>query len=222
MRFDHLPARGLAIVPYRVLQRMGAETYSIAIHLDEEHDGERLVRSFLTGADFRLFTGLPGEGGGLIASVYLSIGVTGVSGLGPLMIPIGIAALIVLNTMMAATYERFREIGIYSSVGLAPSILPPSASPKPVSTGCWVLPSVTCSARREPRFLAPSICSPGSPSTTHPSPPSRRRPSSSSSFSSPPPIPPTWRRAPRSLMWSGAGSCRRRRVTCGGSPSPSP
>ena len=118
LRFDHLQARGLAIVPYRVLQRMGAETYSIAIHLDEEHDGERLVRSFLTGADFRLFTGLPGEGGGLIASVYLSIGVTGVSGLGPLMIPIRIAAL--MNTMMAATYDRFREIGIYSSVGLAP------------------------------------------------------------------------------------------------------
>jgi len=31
-----------------------------------------------------------------------------------------IAALIVLNAMMGAVYERFREIGIYSSVGLAP------------------------------------------------------------------------------------------------------
>jgi hypothetical protein len=44
-----------------------------------------------------------------------------VSGLGILLIPIAIAALIVLNTMMGAVYERFRDIGIYSAVGLAPS-----------------------------------------------------------------------------------------------------
>ena len=37
-----------------------------------------------------------------------------------LFIPILIAALIVLNTMMGSVYERFKEIGIYSSVGLAP------------------------------------------------------------------------------------------------------
>ena len=53
--------------------------------------------------------------------VYSSIGSTSISGLGNLFIPIVIAALIVLNTMMGAVYERFREIGIYSSVGLAPS-----------------------------------------------------------------------------------------------------
>ncbi|MFP6644906.1 MAG: ABC transporter permease [Candidatus Latescibacterota bacterium] len=221
MRFDHLQARGLEIVSYRVLQRMGAETYSIAIHLDEEHDGERLVRSFLTGADFRLFTGLPGEGGGLIASVYLSIGVTGVSGLGPLMIPIGIAALIVLNTMMTATYERFREIAIYSSVGLAPMHIAALFLAEACVYGVlgalgYLLGQTGAQDSRRPRSARRDL------PTTHPSPPSRRRPSSSSSFSSPPPIPPTWRRAPRSLMWSGAGSCRRRRVTCGGSPSPSP
>jgi len=37
-----------------------------------------------------------------------------------LIVPMLIAALIVLNAMMGAVYERFREIGIYSSVGLAP------------------------------------------------------------------------------------------------------
>jgi len=41
-------------------------------------------------------------------------------GMGALVIPLLIAALIVLNTMMGAVYERFREIGVYSSVGLAP------------------------------------------------------------------------------------------------------
>jgi len=41
--------------------------------------------------------------------------------MGNLFIPILIASLIVLNTMLGAVYERIREIGIYSSVGLAPS-----------------------------------------------------------------------------------------------------
>ena len=51
---------------------------------------------------------------------YTSIGSPEVEGLGALVIPMFIAALIVLNAMMGAVYERFREIGIYSSVGLAP------------------------------------------------------------------------------------------------------
>ena len=48
------------------------------------------------------------------------MGMTNVEGLGALIIPMFIAVLIVLNAMMGAVYERFREIGIYSSVGLAP------------------------------------------------------------------------------------------------------
>ena len=52
---------------------------------------------------------------------YSSIGSTEISGAGQLLVPVIIAALIVLNTMMGAVYERVREIGIYSVVGLAPS-----------------------------------------------------------------------------------------------------
>ena len=54
------------------------------------------------------------------AFLYSSIGMTSFSGMGNLFIPILIAALIVLNTMLGAVYERVREIGIYSAVGLAP------------------------------------------------------------------------------------------------------
>jgi hypothetical protein len=45
---------------------------------------------------------------------------TSFSGMSNLFIPILIAALIVLNTMLGAVYERVREISIYSAVGLAP------------------------------------------------------------------------------------------------------
>jgi hypothetical protein len=36
------------------------------------------------------------------------------------LVPLAIAALIILNTMMGAVYERVQEIGIYSSLGLTP------------------------------------------------------------------------------------------------------
>ena len=54
------------------------------------------------------------------AYLYSSIGMTSFSGMTNLFIPVLIAALIVLNTMLGAVYERVREIGIYSAVGLAP------------------------------------------------------------------------------------------------------
>ncbi len=46
---------------------------------------------------------------------------TSVSGLETVLIPLIIAALIVLNTMLGAVIERLREIGIFSSIGLAPA-----------------------------------------------------------------------------------------------------
>jgi len=49
------------------------------------------------------------------------VGMTAAAGLETLAIPILIAALIVLNTMLGAVYERTTEIGIYSSLGLAPT-----------------------------------------------------------------------------------------------------
>ncbi len=53
--------------------------------------------------------------------LYSAIGLTTLGGLKDVLIPILIAALIVLNTMLGAVFERTREIGIFSSVGLAPS-----------------------------------------------------------------------------------------------------
>jgi hypothetical protein len=66
-----------------------------------------------------LFAGLR-DGEQISVSSYTSMGITSVEGMEALLVPMLIAALIVLNAMMGAVYERFREIGIYSSVGLAP------------------------------------------------------------------------------------------------------
>jgi len=90
------------------------------VRFAEGVDGEALVQSFLSRTGFRFFVGLPDTDGKLRTLAYTSLGVTSMEGFGALLIPMLIAALIVLNTMMGAVYERFREIGVYSSVGLAP------------------------------------------------------------------------------------------------------
>ena len=83
--------------------------------------GQTLLEDFLLRLSITLFAGLS-MGGEKAINVfsYTSMGMTNVEGLGALIIPMFIAALIVLNAMMGAVYERFREIGIYSSVAAAP------------------------------------------------------------------------------------------------------
>ena len=43
------------------------------------------------------------------------------SGMGNIMIPLIISALIVLNTMITSVYERKKEIAVYTSIGMAPT-----------------------------------------------------------------------------------------------------
>ena len=52
---------------------------------------------------------------------FSAIGATSSQGLINIIIPILIAALIVLNTMLGSVFERVKEIAIFSSIGLSPS-----------------------------------------------------------------------------------------------------
>jgi hypothetical protein len=80
------------------------------------------VENFLSRLAVTLFAGIKEKGDEYVkVSIYSSLGMISFSGMSNLFIPILIASLIVLNTMMGSVYERFREIGIYSSVGLAPA-----------------------------------------------------------------------------------------------------
>ncbi|MCS6860047.1 MAG: ABC transporter permease [Abditibacteriales bacterium] len=62
-----------------------------------------------------LFVGINGR-----AYLYSSMGSQSLSGLTDLIIPLIIGALIILNTMLGSVYERIKEIGVYSSIGLSP------------------------------------------------------------------------------------------------------
>jgi hypothetical protein len=122
--FVHLAPANVLVMPYHVLRNVGSGNplQSVAVRFDEGVDERARIEELLSRLAVTLFAGIKEEGDERVeVSVYSSLGVTGFSGLANLFIPILIAALIVLNTMMGSVYERLREIGIYSSVGLAPA-----------------------------------------------------------------------------------------------------
>ncbi len=121
--FVHLEPANTLIVPYETLRNIGSGNplQSVAVRFNEGIDERAEVENFLSRLAVTLFAGIKETGDEYIkVSIYSSLGLTSFSGMSNLFIPILIASLIVLNTMMGSVYERFREIGIYSSVGLAP------------------------------------------------------------------------------------------------------
>ncbi len=116
--FSHFPPENTLFLPYEQVMQMDGQLCSIAIAAaaDRGKDFVAQVESFMSRVALTLFVS---QGDKVV--VYSSIGSTQISGAGQLFIPVLIAALIVLNTMTGAVYERSREIGVYSVVGLAPS-----------------------------------------------------------------------------------------------------
>ncbi len=122
--FVHLEPANTLLIPYETLRNIGSGNplQSVAVRFDEGVDERAQVENFLSRLAVTLFAGIKEKGDEYInVSIYSSLGMISFSGMSNLFIPILIASLIVLNTMMGSVYERFREIGIYSSVGLAPS-----------------------------------------------------------------------------------------------------
>jgi len=115
VKLPHLATASIAIVPYEVCREMGGRIASAAVVFDEDYDFEPDLKDFLERVGMTIFAGHAGQ-----AKAYSSIAMSQIGDMGNLFVPILIAALIVLNTMMGSVHERAHEIGIYSSVGLAP------------------------------------------------------------------------------------------------------
>ncbi len=124
-KYLHLTPDSVAILPYEVVMNQGGTLRSVAVNMAPQTDDPQLLSSIdkldlimaplMNRIALDFFVGRDKD-----TYLYSSIGMTSFSGMGNLFVPILIAALIVLNTMLGAVYERVREISIYSSVGLAP------------------------------------------------------------------------------------------------------
>ncbi|MEI6499491.1 MAG: FtsX-like permease family protein, partial [Armatimonadota bacterium] len=114
--YKHFGPEKLLILPYDTTLEFGGTLRSLAIKYNDPEQVIPSVRGMMNRFALSLYAGYKEQ-----TILFSSVGVTSFSGLEQLVIPILIAALIVLNTMLGSVHERVREIGIYSSLGLAPT-----------------------------------------------------------------------------------------------------
>jgi len=120
--YKHFGPEKLIVLPYNRVLELGGTLRSLAVKFGEPKEVLVNVQQMMKRFALSLYTGLTDlKDNEEKTYLFSSVGVTSLSGMESIVIPILIAALIVLNTMLGAVHERTREIGIYSSLGLAPS-----------------------------------------------------------------------------------------------------
>lgn len=118
----HLDPNNVIYIPYKTLINMGGDLRSVAINFGDTATVRQQLydpntaTGLMPRLDLNLYAGIGGEN-----HRFSAISSTGSSGLGNIIIPILIASLIVLNTMLGSVFERVKEIAIFSSIGLSPS-----------------------------------------------------------------------------------------------------
>jgi len=123
----HLDPDTVLYVPYTTLINLGGNLESVGINMGTGPTVYTELQSLMPRLDLNLYAGgfkkLPN--GTVVDSTdnhrFSAIGATSSQGLINIIIPILIAALIVLNTMLGSVFERVKEIAIFSSIGLSPS-----------------------------------------------------------------------------------------------------
>lgn len=114
--YIHLAPDSAFFVPYNFLIGQGGQLRSVAIAMKDKALVQPNLDELMSRIELNLYGGI-GENTFLCSAVSQ----TGFKNMGDLVIPVMIAALICLNTMLGSVYERVREIYIYSSLGLAPN-----------------------------------------------------------------------------------------------------
>lgn len=114
-RYDHMLPGDIVILPYQTLLNCGGGLRSVAVGFPQGVDAQAEIERLLDRIERILYVGLDGE-----SYLHSSVQKTSTEGLRNLIIPLLIASLIVFNTMVGSVYERVREIGTLSALGLAP------------------------------------------------------------------------------------------------------
>jgi hypothetical protein len=114
--YQHIPGDMTLIIPYRTLLSFGGQLKGLAVRMEGATPTQDAAWDLVDRFGLSIFSGEP-EG----TFLYNASDTLSYSGVPNILIPIAISIFIVLNTMIGSVYERKREIGIYTSVGLAPS-----------------------------------------------------------------------------------------------------
>jgi hypothetical protein len=117
-QYLHLDPDVIFFIPYQTLVSLGGDLRSVAIGYgtDDKAVLSDLKNNLMKRFDMNLYAASEGK-----IDRFSSIGANSTEGLETIIIPILIAALIVLNTMLGSVFERVKEIHIFSSIGLSPA-----------------------------------------------------------------------------------------------------
>ena len=117
-QYLHLDPDVVFFIPYRTMVSLGGDLRSVAVAYGADDNSvltdlkDNLMKRF----DMNLYASANHK-----IDRFSSIGANSSKGFETIVIPILIAALIVLNTMLTSVYERVKEIHTFSSIGLSPT-----------------------------------------------------------------------------------------------------
>ena len=114
--YQHLDPNNVLYVPYNTLINMGGDVRSVAVNFGDTATTGRELKNLMPRLDLNIYAGE-----GTQNHRFSSIGASQTQGLLTIIIPLLIAGLIVLNTMLGSVFERVKEIAIFSSIGLSPT-----------------------------------------------------------------------------------------------------
>lgn len=117
--FVRLDASQVVIVPAQSLIALGADIRSIAVGFPTQESTTVAMNRIMPRVGLNLYASALGKSGPEIRR-FSTVAASHSRGVELVIIPLAMAAIIVLNTMIASVIERRREIGIFSAVGLAP------------------------------------------------------------------------------------------------------
>jgi len=115
-RYHHVSSDLTVIIPYHTLLALGGQLKGVAVRPAQDSHPQALAEALVDRFGLALFSGEP-DG----TYLYNASDTMSYSGVPNIAIPLIISVFIVLNTMIGSVYERKHEIGIYTSIGLAPS-----------------------------------------------------------------------------------------------------
>ncbi|RYG45815.1 FtsX-like permease family protein, partial [bacterium] len=109
------------IVPTETALSLGADMRSVAVRFEAPAETRKALDSLMPRLRLNLYAAVPNGDKGLEVRQFSVFQSSKSSGMGLILVQLLIAAVFVLNTMVATVYERTKEIAIFSSIGLAPN-----------------------------------------------------------------------------------------------------
>lgn len=110
------------IVPAETALELGADIRNVAVAFHDPTQTRKALTNLMPRLRLNLYASVPKPGSNELEVKQFSIfQASKGTGIGLILIQLLIASVFVLNTMVATVYERTKEIGIFSSIGLAPN-----------------------------------------------------------------------------------------------------